>query len=212
MRASCFALIAFVASHASAEEASSRAFIATEMGSSNNSSLAIDDRTHAAEGSNLYFGFRGGYSHGLGSAWSGVVSSRLATAATGWSEARSEPRVLFDLTVGPELRFLQSPRRPWSQIHVAMPVGIAMLQASPGPSRAVSSSDATGFGPTLGLDVGCDVAGLHHGATFGLSYALRLTWMERESHLVSDPDARVEQTERRLDHVFALSVGYLYRL
>lgn len=182
------------------------------MGTLHNASLSIDGRELNDEDSNFYFGFDAGYSQGLTRALGLVVLGRLGLAPTSWSEDRGETRYFVDLAVGPEFRFARRPSRPWHQAHLTIPVGITMLHASPGPSRQVSVSDATGFGPSFGVDLGYDLGGLHHGVTFGVSYLLHLTWMNRTSSLVSDPDVRIEEHERRLDHILMLNIGWFYRL
>jgi hypothetical protein len=197
---------------AAQEKPSARLFVVQEMGTLHNTSLSIDGREQEAEGANFYFGFHAGYSHGFSDAAALVVQARLGLGPTGWSEDRGENRYFVDLVVGPEFRFARRPSRPWHQAHLSFPVGITMLRAEPGPSRQVRNSDATGFGPSLAVDLGYDLAGLHHGVTLGASYLLHLTWMNRTSTLVSEPDARIEERERRIDHLLMLNIGWLYRL
>lgn len=189
----------------------SRIFVGEELGMLGSSTLWIDGRRRSAEGGTFYFGLHAGYSHALGRRLSILGLARVASAETDWSDLRGESRTRVDVALGPELHWDESLVHPRSGWHISAPVGASFGWTSPGEGRAVDESYGLGRGMNLGISGGWDVAGLHHGAYFDLAWTAHVMWFDHGATLRSTGET-LHERYLYVDHVFALTIGWMYRL
>jgi hypothetical protein len=191
-----------------------RLFIGMSSTASMGSSLEVDGHRVPGEGGDLNASLDAGFLAPISSPNFGLGAiGRLGSWQSTWASAKGETRVLADVAVMPELRWLQTRgRRGVVGWHLAMPIGYTWASIAATNGRAVHESYDPGRGVNLGIVFGFEGSGRHSGGYVDAGYLLHVIWMDHTATRVADSGVEAVEAYRFVNHTVMMSLGYLFRL